>query len=462
MPTNSKKWNIMSLSKFKEGSLRELVAISLPLMLSALSTVLMLFVDRLFLARYSTEALNAAVVSITIGWVFIVTGISIASIASIFVSQLNGAGKKEKMGVPIWQMIWLSLFSIALYLPLALWYGPYYFSGMAHEALAIDYFSWFVSFGPAFVLNAALAAFYIGRGKTMLITCLSIFANIVNCILDGVLIFGIEGYVPSLGISGAAIATCIGQVFEACILFCLFLRKSNRQEYGTGIWAFNPSAFFDCLRIGSPTAVFYAMEIFGWAYFYSMMMEMSKEHITISGICQTLFILLSFFAEGISKGASVIAGNFFGARKESLIKDLLLSGTRLHVLFFVFTTIPILMLTGFLTDIFVIEEQGAQAIDQNSLFTALFCLVIYSFFEGIRWLISGILTAAGDTLFLMVAGSTTVWVFLVLPIRYYVVEQHASVETAWGIAVAYSFVGLLLYGVRLYQGAWKDNKVFAH
>jgi len=46
------------LTNHKEGGIKEVLQVSYPLMISYLSGYLMLFIDRLILARYSNEAMN--------------------------------------------------------------------------------------------------------------------------------------------------------------------------------------------------------------------------------------------------------------------------------------------------------------------------------------------------------------------------------------------------------------------
>ncbi|MGK0181632.1 MAG: MATE family multidrug resistance protein, partial [Halioglobus sp.] len=430
---------------------------ALPLMISAFSTVLMIFVDRLFLAHYSLEAHNAVVNASTMGWVFVYSSMAIASMAEVFVSQYNGAKKNSDVGRPVWQMLWYSLMTTAFFLPLGIWGSHVIYNGTAFEEMATQYFSWMVCFGPVFSLYSALAAFYIGRGKTVLVTCLSLFANLVNALLDYTMIFGVEGFLPQMGVLGAVIATCIGQLIQASILLFLFLRPSNRKLFGTGNWHLDIPLFKKCLIIGAPPAIFYSIETFGWAIFYEMMASLGGAHITVSGICNSMFILLSFFADGLSKGASVIAGNFLGARRPNLIKNTLLAGGRFHLIFFCVMAITLLGFPDAILSLFFSDSINSTFTPElsSSLKTGLLFLMFYMFFEGIRWLISGLLTAAGDTMFILIAGSVLIWACLVLPVYLFVVKMHGSVETAWLIAVIYSILGLAIYAWRFSQGAWE-------
>src|SRR5438045_1277454 len=130
----------MALTRFAQGSLRELLKIAFPLMISSLSVLFMIFVDMTLLARFSIEALNAAVNSSTLGWGPLFAWMTLASISEVYVAQFNGAGEKQKIGAPVWQMIWLSLLSILFFVPMGLW-GTGYIYDTQHQ-MENDYFTW--------------------------------------------------------------------------------------------------------------------------------------------------------------------------------------------------------------------------------------------------------------------------------------------------------------------------------
>jgi MATE family multidrug resistance protein len=86
---------------------------------------------------------------------------------------------------------------------------------------------------------------------------------------------------------------------------------------------------------------------------------------------------------------------------------------------------------------------------------SLIYVFIYLFFEGIRWILSGLLTAAGDTFFLLITGSVSVWLFLLLPVYLIVFKHNYSVDVAWLIAAFYAAFLCVIYFVRIRQGKWK-------
>ncbi len=98
--------------------------LSFPLMLSFLSNYLMLFFDRLIIANYSLEAMNAITASSLFCMIFQYGAIGIASIAEVFVGQYNGSKQYSKVAMPVWQMIWFSLMCFPIFFLLAKFGGP--------------------------------------------------------------------------------------------------------------------------------------------------------------------------------------------------------------------------------------------------------------------------------------------------------------------------------------------------
>ncbi|PCI95710.1 hypothetical protein COB11_01270 [Candidatus Aerophobetes bacterium] len=90
------------------------------------------------------------------------------------------------------------------------------------------------------------------------------------------------------------------------------------------------------------------------------------------------------------------------------------------------------------------------------------CLIftgIYMVIEYVRWLLNGILTAAGDTVFLMITGVLCVWFFLLVPTYFLIMQQSGSMELAIMIWVAYSLLSAGVMYLRYHQGKWKKKSL---
>ncbi len=455
--------NSNSLTRYPAGSIRELWSVSLPLMISSLASLFMIFTDRIFLARYSVEALNASVNAGTLAWALMCGFAMITAMSEVFVAQYNGAKRFSSLGKPVWQMIWFSLFSLLFFIPMAIWGAPAIFSGDRYAEMEIEYFRWLMIFSPSYALLTALAGFFIGRGQTKVMIWLAIGANLINILLDWVLIFGVPGLVPEMGIQGAAIATCFGYFFESAVLCYLFLKKENRTVYGTADFRLDWDEMKKCWKVGFPQGIFCALEVFGWAVFYWMMTSMSETHITVSSICQSFTILLSFFYDGLCRGAAAVAGNFIGSQRHAAVNKVLRSGFALllmfaSAMFLILVVDPVDTVRLLFFERFEAGQLVGGAMEPAFEHALKMCMIfsfVYIFFDGSRWLLGGLLTAAGDTLFLLIAGSLSVWIFLLAPIYLIVVKFQLPVEYAWGLTVAYAALFFLIYWVRFRMGSWQ-------
>lgn len=452
------------MTELKTGSVAELWKVSYPMMVSFFSMMLMVFVDRIFLSWYSTEAFNAATTAGTLAWGFILGLITLASMSEVFVAQYNGAGKFSKIGSPVWQTIWLTLASYLFYIPVATW-GTSLLYDPTLSPNEYYFFQILMYFGPIFALIPAIGGFYIGRGKTQIMQWMAILGNVVNIILDPILIFGVGDIIPSMGIRGAAIATGVGSLVEAILLFYLFMRKEHRITFGTLKYSFEKSLFLNTIKVGLPPAIFICLELMGWAIFYNFMAQISPMHIFVASVCQTILLLFLFFGMGIEKGTIAITGNFIGSKEKSKVVNVLTSGLKLVTSFTCISALFLIIYPDPLINWFLqnpaLLEPGMNLLSIDVLeakFLIRIGLVFITFYillENIRWILNGILTAAGDTLFLLTSGAITVWFLLLVPTYLFIVLPKTNVAYSFIIWIVYSATALGIVLFRFLQGKWK-------
>ena len=453
----------MKLTHSKPGSVQQLLKISFPLMLSSLSYVLMLFFDRLLLARYSINALNAVVVSGTFSWILIEPFRILAGMVEVFVAQYNGANKKQKIARPVWQAIWFSLGFSLFCLICAFWVLPFIFNDPMEKTYS--FLLLIFSFAP--ILVSALSAFYIGRGYTLLIVLLSFVGNIINLILDIILIFGIDGLVPAMGVKGAAIATNIGFLTQLLILSVLFLSKKNRRCYNTSNFRIDFSLLKRCLQVGSPIAFNVFVEIMAIYLFYKMMSSISIQHITVASIWHTVIVMFYFVGEGMNQGVSIVAGNFIGAKQYCLISRIIKSGLKIYSIPLILIVLLLVFYPDFFINLFLksgdkIVYKGimlsVENISSDIRSSLKWCFILECFVLALIWirmLIGGILNAAGDTLFQLLVESFLIIFCFLLPVYLLVLKTSAKVEIVSLILVIESFLAACIFYYRYRKKVWE-------
>lgn len=454
------------LTRYEEGSVQELWAISFPLILSMLSINIMLFVDRLMLAKYDTRSMNAAVVAGLMFSIFQYGTVGIAAISEIFVGQFNGAKKKEVIGEAIWQMIWFSLFTALFFVPVGLLAGPLLLPNPEYIKEGLPFFKWMMMFGPAFPMVAALSSFFVGRGQVNLVMVTTILSNILNISLNFILIFGVEGLLSPLGACGAAIATGVSQTIHVLVLLVLFLTKKYRIEFGTGKWIFNFKLFCKMFALGLPTAFSSIVELSAWCILAQILSSVSEAHITVFSIGDSAFTLFAFGFWGLQKGITAVVANYLGAERKEMISLCLHSGLKIILGIMLVLALPLLFFPEILVNQFLSSEPIASSSftemsvvssDWAYSITALRWLWLYFLLDAIAWLISGVLTAAGDTKFVLILNILSAWIFSSLPTYIGVVCLGGSPLLTWILCAFYGALNTLSFYARYRLKNWNTK-----
>ncbi len=403
------------LTHFKVGSILELATISFPLMLSLASISLMIFTDRFFLSRLSLDAFSAASEAAMFFIVFEYSLVSLVTTAEVFVGKLYGAtGRDKDVAKPCWSMIWLSLMSSLIFIPASIYLARPLFESSCYPDLSEKFFRSLMYFGPVFGINMALVSFWVGRGKTKFVTLITIAVNIVNIILDPLLIFGLYGF-PEMGIEGAGFSTGISHMIEAIVLMCAFLKRSNRENFGTGNWKFDKASFSECISLGAPLMLTICVQATAWSLIARMMSSRGEDTLLVWGVIHTAFMLFSFIGDAVGRAITAITSNLIGAGREGESSKVVVSAIKLHITVFSSIFILFLLFPERSIGLFV-ESYASLSSDMKSiLFSAMCWNLLITFAEALLYVWAGALTSLGDTKFLGMTGSVLIWVLAVAP-----------------------------------------------
>lgn len=269
-------------------------------------------------------SLSFAIQNILIGFA---TGIGVG--VNALLSKSLGEGNRERANRTAGNGVVLMLISMGIFILFGFFGATPYFNMMSDKALT-------VAFGANYISICCMWSFGIfieilgerllqASGRTVYTMITQSTGAIVNIILDPVLIFGL-GPFPALGISGAAIATVIGQ-WIAAILAVIFNLKFNPDiQFSANCLKPRKDIILPVLAVGIPTIIMTSIGSvmnMGINGILGSFKEYGEVPVNVFGI---YFKLQSFFFMplfGLNNATiSIVAYNYGAGNKARIIKTL--------------------------------------------------------------------------------------------------------------------------------------------
>ncbi len=224
-----------------------LLSLGLPMIISMMLQALYNIVDSAFIGGMSTNsesALNALTLAFPVQMLMVAISIGTGVGANALLSKTLGQNDKEKASRIAGNSVFLGLVICAAIMLFGVFGVDIYINSQTKNALIADMASSYlricciISFGSVFfsIFEKLLQS----TGLSLFSTIAQIAGAVVNIVLDPIFIYGI-GFVPEMGIEGAAVATVIGQIVSFLLAFFFHLRYNkdvdNKISYIRPSWA---------------------------------------------------------------------------------------------------------------------------------------------------------------------------------------------------------------------------------
>lgn len=218
----------MSNSIAKDFKFFSLLRFALPTMVMMIFMSLYSIVDGIFISRLlGTNALSAANIVYPVISIVFAVGIMLSTGGSALIAKKLGEGKEREAREDFSFLTLVSfLFGIAILLIGNIFIEPIVRALGSTDALlpyCVDYLSVSLLLAPAAMLQMMFQTFFVTAGKPLIGLMLTISGGVANMILDYLFMGPFN-----VGISGAALATGIGELIPAVIglFYFLFTRHS--------------------------------------------------------------------------------------------------------------------------------------------------------------------------------------------------------------------------------------------
>lgn len=307
-----------------------LIKFSIPCILSLLISALYNIVDQIFIGNSNVGAIGNTATTI----VFPLTCIALAFAlmlgdgAAAYMSLCLGKNDKTKVSKSVGNATTLGIITSILFLIIAfplLKNILFLFGARTDLALEKSYeYGFIILFGiPFYILGTMYNSIIRADGRPQFAMISMVAGAICNIILDAIFIFSLN-----MGLTGAALATIIGQIVSF-IISVIFIIKPKCYRLKLNDFIIDKNVFVDILKLGLSSFLTQISIVIISVVSMNMLSKYglnskygSDDPQAIIGVTMKIFTIFVNIAVGIAAGAQPIVGYNYGANKLKRVKDL--------------------------------------------------------------------------------------------------------------------------------------------
>ena len=408
---------------------------SLPMMISMLVQALYNIVDSIFVAKLSENALTAVSLAFPLQTLLIAVGTGTGVGMNALLSKSLGEKNFKKANATASNAAVLYFFSYLVFFILGFTIvRPFYASQIGNAdqeimELGIEYLSTVMIFSFGLLAQVFFERLLTSTGRTIFSMTSQLTGAITNIILDPILIFGLLG-APKMGVTGAAVATVIGQCVAALVAGFCNHRYNHDVKLKFRGFRLDFHIIGTIYAVGIPTII---MQSIGSVMTYCMNRILIEFSSTATAVFGVYFKLQSFFfmpVFGLNNGITpIIAYNYGAGQRKRMLKTIKLSMLVAFCLTFIgflcFEGIPQILLSLFNAsdEMLTIGVPALRIIGIHYLI-AWFCIVSGTVFQ-----------ALGKAFFSMIV-SIMRQLFVLIPAAYILAKLGGLHVVWWSFPIA--------------------------
>ena len=438
--------------------LKSLISLSIPIVFANILQTAYQLTDTFWVGRLGTVAVAAVSISFPIIFLLISLGRGLAIAGTVLVAQYKGR-KNQKAVNHIAGQTLLTASIVAFILAIAGYFSSAFFLHLMKAApdVFIDAVAYLkISFIGVIFMFIYMVFQSLMRGVGDVKTPMYIVSGsvLLNLFLDPLFIFG-YGFIPALGVKGAAVATIGTQSLAAIVGVALLFRGKHQIQLRlanlTPDWPLIKTMF----KLGLPASIEQSTRAIAMAFMAFLVTTFGTITLAAYGIGSRILSFIVMPARGLSMATSTLVGQNIGAKKTERAEKI----TKLSAL----VGFLGLTLVGFLTFIFAkpIAALFIPGAPQTIQMSVLFIKIMAWTFGliGIQMAFNGLFRGSGNTMVAMVLSIISLWV-LRFPIAYFLSRFTSLAAT--GIWIAFPVTNIIVVIITLLwfaRGTWKRKRI---
>jgi len=391
-----------------ETSLKYMLKLAAPMVITTISFTIMQFVDRFMVSRLGTNALAAILPA---GFVsFLPGGFAIGALASLntFVSQSLGRGDNKSCANYYWQALYMG-FAYFVMVVVVMWpAAPWIFKMMGQPSdiigMEVIYLRIMLYAHILAVINWSSSQFFMGIHRPIITMCASLCGQVVNVIANYILIFGKLG-LPAMGIAGAGWGTFIGIAVAASINITVYLSHGINAKFGSRR-ALNVDfdKMIDLLKVGLPAGFGLMVNVALWGILLAGLVGRFGTEALAATSAVLAFTSLSVMpVVGMGTALNAAVGKTIGQGRKELAMRQTSVCLRVSLVYMGLVGICFFVFRHELMSFWTTDADKDKSVIEAGA-NILICAALYQIFHAARTIYSGALRGAGDTVWLAIVS----------------------------------------------------------
>ena len=301
-----------------------LYKMSLPIIISFLVQSVYNLVDSIFVARLSEKALTAVSLCFPVQNIMVAFAVGTGIGTTALLSRFLGMDDKKRVGVIATHGLILAAASMAAFMLFGIFFTDFYAKSQSTDPEIIQYTKDYLY---VILLFCGGVFFQIFFEKTLQSTGNTVYTMItqgtgaiLNIILDPIMIFGLFGF-PKLGVTGAALATVIGQIGGSLVGVYFHSKKNRDVNFIFKNLSFHMDNIKQIFSIGLPSVLISGIGSVVLFFINNMLYTFGSSAVAAYGIMYKLqsFSFMPMF--GISNALLAIVSYNYGAKNKERIRE---------------------------------------------------------------------------------------------------------------------------------------------
>ena len=416
--------------------------VSVPIMISMLVQAMYNVVDSIFVARYDPDALTSVSLAYPVQMLMIALGVGMGVGINSLISRRLGEKKQEEARIASWNGLMIELCGFCLFFLVGLFLagplmGQLVSGNLANvekiRSLGTGYLRTVTLFSLGIFSSLLFERLLQSTGNTTLSMLTQLSGALTNIILDPILIFGYLGF-PAMGVTGAAVATVVGQHVSAGVGFLLNQKKNPELRLRLRDCRVHLPLLRDILAVGLPSTVMQAIASVMNVGMNGLLSTFAEGNAAVN-VLNVYFKLQSFVfmpVFGLGSGLVAIIGYNFGARLKNRIYQAIRTAMIWNLSILGVGLILFQLFPGALMSLFESGESTSeitQAMTRLGI-TALRTISLHFLIASVGICMSNLFQAIGKGTYSLII-SLCRQLLVLLPAAWLLKELFGTVEAVW-------------------------------